>query len=116
MAMMMGLATMVALALHGIVFGCFFFLVFITIDEHTTKDVRASAQNMFNLVVFGIGVIVGNILVGVLSAWTKVGDRTDWQMYYSIPAWITLACLVALLIFYPSAKRAGAASAPATAM
>ncbi len=92
-----------ALALHGIVFGCFFFLCFIILDERTTKNVRSSAQNMFNLIVFGVGVIVGNLMAGWVAAWTKLpGDKTNWQAYYAVPMWITLACLVALLIFYPS--------------
>jgi nucleoside transporter len=95
-------ALLPALALHGLVFGCFFFVCFMIVDEYTTKDVRSSAQNLFSLVVFGLGVIVGNILVGLLSAWTKVGETTNWQAYYAIPAWITLACLVLLLIFYPN--------------
>ena len=44
-----------------------FFLVFITIDEHTTKDVRSSAQNVFNLIIFGVGVILGNWFSGWLG-------------------------------------------------
>jgi nucleoside transporter len=92
-----------ALALHGIIFGCFFFLVFITIDEHTTKDVRSSAQNVFNLIIFGFGVIWGSWLSGQLGAWTTHADKTvDWQTFYAIPGYIALACLVALLIFYPN--------------
>jgi nucleoside transporter len=92
-----------ALALHGIVFGCFFFLVFITIDEYTTKDVRSSAQNVFNLIIFGFGVILGNWLSGQLGAWTTAPDKTlNWQTFYAIPGYITLACLLVLLLMYPN--------------
>jgi len=91
-----------ALALHGVVFGCFFFLVFITIDEYTTKDVRSSAQNVFNLIIFGFGVIWGNWFSGQLGAWVTRPDKTvDWQMFYAVPGWITVACLVVLLVMYP---------------
>jgi MFS family permease len=95
-------ALLPALALHGIVFGCFFFICFMIVDEQTTKDVRASAQNLFNLIVFGVGVIVGNLMAGWLDAWTRHGTQTNWQAYYAIPGWVTLACLVALLVFYPN--------------
>jgi MFS family permease len=95
-----------ALALHGIVFGCFFFLVFITLDEYTTKDVRSSAQNVFNLIIFGFGVIIGNWLSGQLGKWSTRPDKTmDWQSFYAVPGYITLACLLALLIFYPNRPR-----------
>jgi len=99
-------ALLPALALHGFVFGCFFFVCFMIVDEQTTPDIRSSAQGMFNLVVFGLGVIVGNLLVGILSSATRIDDKhTNWQLYYSIPAWITLGCLVAHLIFYPNRVR-----------
>jgi nucleoside transporter len=92
-----------ALALHGIVFGCFFFLVFITIDEYTTHDVRSSAQNVFNLIIFGFGVILGNWLSGWLGKWsTGPNQAMDWQKFYLWPGLITVGCLVALLICYPN--------------
>lgn len=91
-----------ALALHGVVFGCFFFLVFITIDEHTSSDVRSSAQNVFNLIIFGVGVILGNWLSGWLGAWVTTNKVVDWKTYYAIPGFITLGCMVVLLVFYPN--------------
>jgi nucleoside transporter len=104
-----------ALALHGVVFGCFFFLVFITIDEHTTKDVRSSAQNVFNLIIFGVGVILGNWLSGQLGAWVTGPDKSvNWERFYAVPGAITVACLLALLIFYPARSKPAAAD-PAVA-
>jgi nucleoside transporter len=103
-------AVIFALALHGVVFGCFFFLVFITIDEYTTKDVRSSAQNVFNLIIFGVGVIAGNWFSGWLGHHVTSPDKViNWQTFYAIPGAITVACLVALLIFYPSRPRVSAA-------
>jgi len=93
------------LALHGLVFGCFFFICFMIVDEQTTMDVRSSAQNMFNLVVFGLGVIIGNLLAGWIAEWTSTGTSVNWQAYYAIPGWITLGCLGLLLIFYPRSSR-----------
>jgi nucleoside transporter len=110
-------AVVSALALHGLVFGCFFFLVFVTIDEHTTKDVRSSAQNVFNMIIFGVGVILGNALSGRLGRWVETPAGIDWQRFYAIPGYITLGCLLALLVFYPNrarpiAEKADTAAAP----
>lgn len=104
-------AIVAALALHGLVFGCFFFLVFITIDEHTTKDVRSSAQNIFNLIIFGVGVIFGNWLSGMLGAWVTdpATNVVDWQKFYGIPGWIAVGCLVVFLVMYPNRTRPGEA-------
>lgn len=95
-------AVVPALALHGVIFGCFFFLVFITIDENTTKDVRSSAQNVFNLIIFGFGVIWGSWLSGQLGAWTTHAGKIDWQTFYAVPGYITLGCLLFFLIMYPN--------------
>jgi nucleoside transporter len=103
------------LALHGVVFGCFFFLCFMLVDQYTTKDVRSSAQNLFNLIVFGVGVIIGNLFAGYLAAWTRLPDKKmNWTAYYAVPMWITVACLVIFLIAYPARVPPREDSAPGT--
>jgi nucleoside transporter len=90
-----------ALALHGLCFGCFFFIAFMIVDEQTTKDVRASAQNLFNLIIVGLGVIVGNLFAGWVDRWALRNGVLDWRVFFSIPMYIAIGCLVALLVAYP---------------
>jgi MFS family permease len=99
-------AVIPALALHGVCFGCFFFIAFMIVDEMTTKDVRASAQGLYNLVVVGLGTIVGNLFTGYVGTLATRPDRTtDFQLLFSIPMWIVLACLALLLLAYPRHPR-----------
>jgi MFS family permease len=100
-------AVVPALALHGVCFGCFFFVAFMIVDELTTKDVRASAQNLYNLIIMGLGVIVGNLFAGWVDTWAVAGPEggTNWRTFFSIPMWIAVACLALLLLFYPSRSR-----------
>ena len=98
-------AVVPALGLHGLCFGCFFFIAFLIVDEETSPDVRASAQSLFNLVIIGFGVIAGNLFAGRIGEAAKVGDRTDYRYLFSIPMWIAIACLVALVLFYPARKK-----------
>jgi nucleoside transporter len=101
-----------ALALHGLCFGCVFFVSFMIIDEETPRDVRATAQALFNLVVFGVGIIVGNIASGEIGAVARHADGTrDYEKLFAIPMWVAAGCLVALLIFYPGGRREPAALA-----
>ena len=53
---------------------------------------------------FGLGVIVGNLMAGWLDTLDapRGSSQTNWRAYYAIPGWVTLACLVALLVFYPN--------------
>jgi MFS family permease len=48
--------------LHGICYAFFFATVYIFVDEFFPKDVRSSAQGLFNLLILGIGPLVGNFL------------------------------------------------------
>ena len=94
-------ALLIGVGLHGFCFGCFIFVAFMIVDEETTPDVRASAQSLFNLVIVGIGVIVGSKIAGWVADWAA-GDYTK---LFSVPMWASLACLALLLVGYPSAAR-----------
>jgi MFS family permease len=93
------------IALHGFCFGCFIFVSFMVVDEETTPDVRASAQSLYNLVIIGIGIIVGSMVATEVSDWAKAGGTMNYTRLFSIPMWAALACLVALLAFYPGGRR-----------
>lgn len=96
-----------ALALHGLCFGCFFFVAFLIVDEETTADVRASAQSLFNLVVIGIGVIAGNYAAGQVGRLAATSEgKTDFKTLFAIPMWVAVVCLVALLLLYPRRRIA----------
>jgi nucleoside transporter len=84
-------------ALHGLCFGAFIFVSFMIVDEFTTKDVRASAQSLYNLVFVGIGVIVGSMIAGAVAEWAGA----DTKRLFSVPMWASLVCLVLLLVAYP---------------
>jgi nucleoside transporter len=98
-------AVVAALTLHGVCFGCFFFVAFMIVDEQTTKDVRASAQNLYNLIIVGLGVIVGNLFAGWVDQWAAGPEGVDYTDFFSIPMWIAVACLALLLVAYPRKSR-----------
>jgi nucleoside transporter len=121
---------LLGVALHGFCFGCFIFVAFMVVDEETPADVRASAQNLFNLVIVGVGIIVGSwFAVDVTGNWARtragvaataeIAKQTDavQRAYYThlfaVPMWIAIGCLLVLLIAYPSRK--GPALAAGTA-
>ncbi|MBM4113044.1 MAG: MFS transporter, partial [Phycisphaerae bacterium] len=64
-------------ALHGLCFGCFIFVAFMVVDEHTTADVRATAQNLYNLVIIGIGIIVGSYFATAVVGNYAMAEKLD---------------------------------------
>jgi nucleoside transporter len=101
------LTLLLGVAMHGLCFGCFIFVSFMIVDEECTKDVRASAQSLYNLVIIGVGIIVGSKLADfVASLAMSRGGGMDYHKLFSVPMWGALACLVVLLLFYPRKKGA----------
>lgn len=116
-------AIILGVALHGFCFGCFVFVAFMVVDEETTSDVRASAQNLFNLVIVGIGIIVGSwFATSIVGRWAshpaldasgnpvldEAGKQvmaTNYTELFSVPMWIAVGCLVVLLVLYPGGRR-----------
>ncbi len=96
------------LALHGLCFGCFFFVAFMIVDEETPANVRASSQGLFNFVIIGLGTIVGNLFAGYVGKFASAGGKLSYTKLFSVPMWVAIACLAALLVMYPSKGRAAA--------
>lgn len=46
--------------LHGVCYAFFFATVYIFVDEYFPKDVRSSAQGLFNVMILGVGALVAN--------------------------------------------------------
>lgn len=114
---------MVGLALHGFCFGCFIFVAFMVVDEETPSDLRASAQSLFNLVIIGVGIIVGSLIANnwvgewarepfldqggnpVLSPTGEAIRVMNYTKLFSVPMWASFGCLALLLLFYPSKSK-----------
>ncbi len=88
-------------AMHGLCFGCFIFIAFMVVDEETTPDVRASAQSLLGLVVFGIGIIVGSYIAAGVSKWSTSDGVTDYTRLFSVPMWGAVGCFLLLAALYP---------------
>jgi nucleoside transporter len=94
--------------LHGVCYAFFFATVYIFVDEFFPKDVRASAQGLFNVMILGIGALVANSVCPWLiqSVFTKDGV-TDFKSLFLVPCGFALAAAISLaLFFHPPAAGA----------
>ena len=87
--------------LHGICYAFFFAAVYIFVDEYFPKDVRSSAQGLFNVMILGMGVIAANTLCPWLTdRYTTTAGVTDFRSLFLQSAGVALAATSALALFF----------------
>ena len=89
--------------LHGICYAFFFATLYIFIDAAFPKDVRASAQSLFNLLVLGLGDLAAKWLFIPLQTRLAGADGTiDYRQLFLVPTFMALAAAAILLVaFWP---------------
>lgn len=100
------IATVVAVQLiHGICYAFFFATLYIFIDVAFPKDVRTSAQGLFNLLVLGLGDLAAKWIFIPLQAKLTHDGVVNYQQLMLAPAALGILAAVILLVgFNPPAE------------
>ena len=111
--------------LHGICYAFFFATVYIFIDAVFPKDVRASAQGLFNLLILGLGDLAAKwLFIPLMKAWKvsvalEAGGGTkemiDYHKLFLVPVGLALVATILLAVAFhpPKEVTAGGIAAPA---
>lgn len=115
--------------LHGICYAFYFATVYIFVDEYFPKDIRSSAQGLFNLLILGAGPFVGNLIgpwlsklfdpnhpdpnrfdrlfgTNWFSAFLAAGTTQEqFRNCFLVPASLALLAAVFLLVFFHPPKK-----------
>ena len=100
---------------HGFAYACFFATVFIYVDEHFPKDIRSSAQGLFNLMILGISQFASNFVWGglgeVFSTRSVVSGVVvkvvDFHRLFLVPFGLSLlAATILAVCFWPGEELA----------
>jgi len=86
--------------LHGICYAFFFATVYIFVDEYFPKDVRASAQGLFNVMILGLGAIAANTICPWMTAHYTAQGTTDFRTLFVIAGGVALAATITLALFF----------------
>ena len=93
--------------LHGICYAFFFAAVYIFVDAVFPKDVRASAQGLFNLLMLGLGMVVASfVFPPLMDNLTLADGSVNWQTLFLVPTGLALLAVVLMALFFnPPTKR-----------
>ncbi len=94
---------------HGICYAFFFATLYILVDEVFPADARASAQGLFNLLVFGLGPITARFLWPAIKDHYKTGDGAtaiyDYQSIFLYPTGLAvIGAALLLFLFHPPTR------------
>jgi len=89
-----------AILFHGICYDFFFVTGQIYVDSKAPLEIRANAQGFIAFVTLGVGMVVGNLINGLITGHYEAMDAAgntihNWRMIWLIPA--VMAAVVALL-------------------
>jgi Nucleoside H+ symporter len=100
--------------IHGVCYAFFFATVYIFVDEYFPKDVRSSAQGLFNALILGVGPMVASFACGRLKTANQIRTVIDGKemtvtdfpavFQYSLAASVVGAVLL-FAFFHPPSKR-----------
>jgi nucleoside transporter len=100
--------------LHGVCYAFYFATVYIFVDAYFPKDVRSSAQGLFNVMILGAGALLANSICPTLIQETfQEGGRIDFRGLFLVPTFCSLVGAVLLALFFrppalPTADGGGA--------
>jgi len=102
--------------LHGICYAFYFATVYIFVDAYFPKDIRSSAQGLFNLQILGIGALAANsICPWLMQKVYTTNGITDFKGLFLVPLACAVIGAVALALFFRPPHQVGAAHASAPA-
>jgi MFS family permease len=100
--------------LHGICYAFFFATVYIFVDAAFPKDVRSSAQGLFNLLILGVGNVAASFLFPALMAQLTIPGAepgttaVDYRTLFMVPAGMAVVAILLMAVFFRPTERAPA--------
>ena len=92
--------------LHGICYDFFFVTGQIYTDQRAGEKIRSSAQGMITLATYGIGMLIGFWVAGIVAENNTIENGYDWENIWLIPAGIAVAVMLLFLLLFKNKTEA----------
>ncbi|MDX5482161.1 MAG: nucleoside permease [Hymenobacteraceae bacterium] len=100
------------IVLHGICYDFFFVTGQIYTDNLAGERFKSSAQGLITLATYGVGMLIGSLLSGVIVDAYQTPGGHDWTTIWLIPAAIAGAVLLLFILLFKDRNSSHAESAP----
>ena len=101
--------------LHGICYAFFFATLYIFVDEVFPKDVRSSAQGLFNLLVLGLGPLVAFFVCPWMRDSIQISEGDpNYQILFLFIMGVAMVAAIILALFFRPTNESGSSTEAAT--
>lgn len=102
----LGFMLIIGIALHGICYDFFFVSGQIYTDSKAGKKYKSAAQGLIALATYGIGMLIGFWVAGLVSDAYKISDtQHDWQGIWLVAAGIAAAVAILFVVTFNQQKE-----------
>lgn len=102
----LGFMLIIGIALHGICYDFFFVSGQIYTDSKAGKKYKSAAQGLITLATYGVGMLIGFWVAGLVSDAYKISDtQHDWQSIWLVAAGIAAAVTIIFTITFNQNKE-----------
>ncbi|RZK38332.1 MAG: MFS transporter [Pedobacter sp.] len=98
----------IGIALHGICYDFFFVSGQIYTNSKAGEKFKSAAQGLITLATYGIGMLIGFKVAGLITDTYKAGEMVDWKMVWIIPAGIAFAVFLLFTLLFNDKSKAEA--------
>ncbi|MGY4386663.1 nucleoside transporter [Pedobacter sp. UYP24] len=93
--------------LHGICYDFFFVTGQIYTDRLAGDRFKSAAQGFITLATYGVGMLIGSFISGMVVDKYVVGTGHDWHSIWIIPAGIAAVVAILFVLFFSDKNKAG---------
>ncbi|QDW26201.1 MFS transporter [Pedobacter sp. KBS0701] len=90
----------IGIALHGVCYDFFFVSGQIYTNSKAGEKFKSAAQGIITLATYGVGMLIGFKVAGLITDMYKTGEVTDWKMVWIIPAGIAAAVFLLFALLF----------------
>ncbi|MBN2310539.1 MAG: MFS transporter [Candidatus Hydrogenedentes bacterium] len=95
---------LVVIPTHGVCYAFFFAVAYIYVDQNCSKQNRAGAQQLFNILIAGFGNLAGNLFAGKTAQFFSHDGTIDFRLFWLTSAALALVIAVVLALFFKPEK------------
>jgi MFS family permease len=87
---------------HGLCYACFFAVAYIYVDAHSSPQNRAGAQQLFTILIAGVGYLAGNLFAGKAAQRLTLAGTAEinFSLFWVLSASLALLVAAALALFF----------------